>query len=169
MPLIEIGRWTVAVVFTALVAWASISDIKDRKIPNRCVLAIMALFVPWAVLSTGPWVLWALAAGAIALAIGVGLYALGMVGAGDAKMFAAVALFTGLDHLPLLGLLTALAGGAIALANMAAQPTRALVMLKMRGKGDFGRGIPYGVAIALAAAALVWSALLRLPLTAAAL
>jgi hypothetical protein len=36
-------------------------------------------------------------------------------------------------------------------------------MLKMRGKGDFGSGIPYGVAIAVAAAALVWADLLKIP------
>jgi hypothetical protein len=42
------------------------------------------------------------------------------------------------------------------------RPTRALTLINMKGKGDFGPGIPYGVAIAAAAAGLVWAGLLHL-------
>jgi hypothetical protein len=35
------------------------------------------------------------------------------------------------------------------------RPVRALVMFQMRGKGDFGRGVPYGVAIAIATAGIL--------------
>lgn len=163
MTLAEIGRWAVVSLFTAALGWAAVSDIRVRRIPNWTVLAILGLFGPWALMSTAAWVLWALAAGAIALAVGFGLYALGMVGAGDSKLFAVVALFAGLGHLPLLSLATALAGGAMAAVSLVARPRRAMVMLALRGKGDFGRGIPYGVAIAVAGALVVWSALLRLP------
>jgi len=48
-----------------------------------------------------------------------------------------------------------LVGGVIALASLLSRPTRAMVMLHMRGKGDFGRGIPYGVAIAIATICVV--------------
>jgi hypothetical protein len=34
--------------------------------------------------------------------------------------------------------------------SLAANPARALVMFQMRGKGEFERNIPYGVAIAVA-------------------
>ena len=34
----------------------------------------------------------------------------------------------------------------------------------LQGKGDFGRGVPYGVAIALAGAVVVWVTLLKLPI-----
>jgi prepilin peptidase CpaA len=165
MPLAEIARWAVAALFTAVLAWAAVSDIRVRKIPNGSVLALLALFAPWALLNTGPWVLWALAGGFIALAVSVGLYAAGIVGAGDSKMFAAVALFAGLTELPRLALVTALAGGVIAAISVASRPNRALVMLTLRGKGDFGRGIPYGVAIAIAGATLIWARLLGVPLT----
>ncbi len=163
MPLTEIARWAVAGLFTATLAWAAISDIRVRKIPNWTVLCILALFAPWATLSTGEWVLWALAAGAIALAVSVALYLTGVVGAGDSKLFAAAALFVGMGGLSRLAVYTALVGGVIALISFASRPRRAMVMVTMRGKGDFGRGIPYGVAIALAAAAIVWVALLRIP------
>jgi prepilin peptidase CpaA len=164
MPPTEGGEWVVAALFTALLAWAAFSDIKDRRIPNRTVVAILALFVPWAALHWGYWDAWALAAGAIALAIGVALYALRMVGAGDAKLFAAVALFAGLGHLLALGVATALAGGVVALISLAARPHRAMTMIILQGKGDFGRGVPYGVAIALAGAVVVWVTLLKLPI-----
>jgi prepilin peptidase CpaA len=165
MALTEVGRWAVAILFTGLLGWASISDIRVRKIPNWTVLAILGLFAPWAVLSTSHWVVWALAAGAIALIVSVILYMVGMVGAGDSKLFAAVALFVGMSHLPHLALGTALVGGAIAAVSILTRPRRAMVMLTMRGKGDFGRGIPYGVAIAAAAVAIVWINLLNLPIS----
>ncbi|MOA59566.1 hypothetical protein D3C78_1842200 [compost metagenome] len=50
----------------------------------------------------------------------------------------------------------------MALASFASRPRRALAMITLRGKGDWGRGIPYGVAIALAGAIGIWSSLLGL-------
>jgi prepilin peptidase CpaA len=51
--------------------------------------------------------------------------------------------------------LVALTGGVIALASLLARPVRAAVMFHMRGKGDFGRGVPYGVAIAIATMVII--------------
>jgi prepilin peptidase CpaA len=163
-PLLESGRLVVASLFTLVLGWAATSDIRTRTIPNRAVLGLVVLFLPWALLNWGVWDAEALLAGLIALTIGVVLYALGVVGAGDAKLFGAVALFSGLGHLLPLGLVTALVGGVIALASLAARPRRALMMVMFRGKGDFGRGIPYGVAIATAGGVVVWAALLGAPL-----
>jgi prepilin peptidase CpaA len=164
MPLIEIGHWVVAALLSVVLAWASVSDIRHRRIPNWTVLTVLGLFLPWALLSHGSWALWALAAGVIALVVSFALYAAGAFGAGDSKLFAAVALFAGLGHLAQLAVITALAGGLIAAVSLASRPRRALVMLTMRGKGDFGRGIPYGVAIAIGAAVVVWSSVLGFPL-----
>jgi prepilin peptidase CpaA len=164
MPLPELGRWIVAGLLTAVLAWAAVSDVRTRRIPNWTVLTVIGLFVPWAALHWGPWAAWALAAGLIALVVGVGLYAAKIVGAGDAKLFAAVALFVGFGDLMALGLATALAGGLVAAGSLASRPKRAMSMFILGGKGDFGPGIPYGVAIALAAAALVWATLLKYPI-----
>jgi prepilin peptidase CpaA len=163
-PTSEVARWVIAAVVTAVLAWAAVSDVRERRIPNRAVLIILILFLPWAAVHPLSSDLWALAAGAIALAATFGLYAAGVVGAGDSKLFAAVALFAGMSQLPLLALTTALVGGLIAVVSLAARPQRALVMLTLRGKGDFGRGVPYGVAIALAGAAVIWAVLMRAPL-----
>ena len=162
MSLVEIGRLSVAALLTGVLIWASITDIKDRKIRNVTVLTALILFLPWAVLSTGHAVVADLEAGAVALLAGVAIYSAGWLGAGDAKLFAASSLFIGLHGLPGLAVLTALAGGALAMISLFSRPTRAMTMVAMRGKGDFGRGIPYGVAIAIAAALLVWGGLLHL-------
>ena len=45
MSLIEIGRWAVAAVLTGLLIFASVSDVRSRRIPNWTVLAIGALFL----------------------------------------------------------------------------------------------------------------------------
>ncbi|HEY2177293.1 MAG TPA: prepilin peptidase [Caulobacteraceae bacterium] len=159
----EITRLAVAALLTAVLAWAAISDVRQRRIPNWTVLAVIGLFVPWAVAHAWTWDAWALGAGAVALLLSFGLYAAGLIGAGDSKLFAACALMVGIGDLAWLTLATAVAGGVIALISLVSRPTRALVMINMRAKGDFGRGIPYGVAIAAAATALVWLAVLKLP------
>jgi len=161
MPFPEIATWTVATALTALLISASVSDFRRRQIPNAIVLAILVVFIPWAVLHWGAWAAWALLGGVISLAIGLVLYAMKLLGGGDAKLFAAVALFAGLEHLLALAAATALVGGAIAVVSLALQPRRALSMFILRGKGDFGRGIPYGVAISLAATLIVWAGILR--------
>jgi len=164
MSVTELCRWAIAALLTGVLGWASFRDIRDRKIPNWTVLAVLALAVPWMALNPVTWDLWALGAGGLALLISFALYSTGVVGAGDSKLFAAVALFAGMAHLLTLALATAIAGGAIAAVSLGSRPRRALVMLTMRGKGDFGRGIPYGVAIAIGAALVVWAALLKLSL-----
>jgi prepilin peptidase CpaA len=159
VPLPEIVRYCVATAFTGVLAWASVSDIRSRRIPNAAVLALIGLFVPWAAADMGATALSSLAAAGIALVIGVGLYAFKVVGAGDSKLFTAVALFAGMDYLLYFGVATALAGGLIAGISLAARPQRALVMFTLRGKGDYGSGVPYGVAIAIGGILVIWGML----------
>jgi prepilin peptidase CpaA len=78
------------------------------------------------------------------------MYFFRVLGAGDSKLLTVVTLFVGWAQFPRFLVLVALAGGAIAAVSLVLRPTRALVMFQMRGKGDYGRGIPYGVAIAIA-------------------
>jgi prepilin peptidase CpaA len=150
-----------AAAASVILAWAAVSDVQKRIIPNLSVLALLGVFLAWAVLVLGfgqPLVS-ALAAAAIAFVVTFALYAFKVIGAGDSKLFAAAALFCGLGYLPLFALATVLAGGVIAAVSLAARPNRAAVMLAMRGKGDWGRGIPYGVAIAIGAALVMWGSI----------
>lgn len=150
-----------AAAASLILAWAAVSDVRKRIIPNVSVLALLVLFLPWAVLvlGFGHALASALEAAAIAFAATFALYAFKVIGAGDSKLFAAAALFFGLGYLPLFALATALAGGCIAAISLAARPRRTAVMLAMGGKGDWGRGVPYGVAIAIGAAVVLWGSI----------
>ena len=159
MSLIDIVRFTIAAIATAVLAWAAVSDIRSRRIPNWCVAALLVLYLPWAVIGGWPGALSGLEAASIGLAVTFALYAFKILGAGDSKLFAACALFAGMGFLPYLALATSLVGGLVALVSIVSRPNRALVMLTMRGKGDFGRGVPYGVAVAAAAAVVIWAPL----------
>jgi prepilin peptidase CpaA len=157
VPLTDGLRFIVAVAFTLVIAYAAFSDIKSRRIPNWTVIAVIGLFVIWAGIDGGRGAVSALEAAGVALVVSVALYAFKIMGAGDSKLFTAVALFAGMGYLPLLIVATTLAGGVIALVSLASRPQRAMVMFSMRGKGDWGRGVPYGVAIAVGGALIVWA------------
>jgi prepilin peptidase CpaA len=148
-----------AALLSGILICVAVSDIIDRRIPNAAVVAVVALFALWVLADRGASLGTGLAAAGIGFAVGFVLYLLRVMGAGDVKLFAAVALFTGLGHLHLFALATVLAGGAMAVVTMAARPRRALVMFTLKGRGDFGRGIPYGVAIAVGGLVAVWGAL----------
>jgi prepilin peptidase CpaA len=159
MPHPDAAHLAVAAVLSALLSWAAVNDILNRRIPNLSVLAVIGLYPIWLAIGPGAGVISALEAAGIGFAAGFGLYYFNVMGAGDVKLFAAAALFVGLGHLALYALATVLSGGAIALISLAARPRRAAVMFALRGKGDFGRGIPYGVAIAFGAGLVVWGSL----------
>jgi prepilin peptidase CpaA len=156
----EILRYVVAAGLTGVLVWAAVTDAIWRKIPNVAVLAVMALFVVWAIVGRGEGLAPAVGAAALALVVGYVLFATKVMGGGDAKLFAATTLFAGFAYLPVLVLVTALSGGVMAVVSLASRPRRALVMWNLKGQGDFGRGIPYGVAIAAGGIVMIWGALL---------
>ena len=134
--------------FAAAMLVSAVLDIRSRRLPNWLNLAIALGFLPWAWLSGLAWGDFAihLAVGLVVLGIGFGLYAAGVIGGGDAKMAAAVALWIGLalePDLPLLRffLLMALAGGVLAVIALVWQS------VKKRRLTD---PLPYGVAIGVA-------------------
>lgn len=149
MPLAEIARWAVAGLFVVSLLVAGLSDIRTRRIPNWTVIAILLAFVAWAFVGPQVSVTSALAAFGIALVVTVPMYLFKVVGAGDSKLFTAVALFAGLKLLSLFALGTVLIGGAIALGMMVANPKLIMRGLTVKGRGE-KHGIPYGVPIALA-------------------
>lgn len=147
MPLIEVARWVVAGLLASVLVVACVTDIKQRIIPNWTVATVIGLYVPWVFIGQSASVPLSLAAAAIALLATVPFCAFGLLGPGDSKLFTAVALFVGLGKLVELSLATAMAGGVLALVMILSHPTRALVLLSMRGRANFGQNVPYGVAI----------------------
>jgi len=147
----------VLVALPLLLAAAAGWDIASFTIPNFLNLALIAVFAVFA-FSAGlsfSAIGWHLLAGIAALAIGFTLFALGHIGGGDAKLFAAVVLWLGLkDCLPY-ALLASLFGGGLALCLMLFRqwPLPAFLMrygwiVKLH---DNKAGIPYGVALAAGA------------------
>jgi prepilin peptidase CpaA len=164
MPLVEIARWTVLVFLTLVLGYAAAVDVKERRIPNWTVLAVAGLFVGWAVIGPSVSLVGSLAAAVIVFIFTVGLYLLKVVGAGDSKLVTAVALFIGLQHLLVFALMMSVVGGMIALFMLATSPRRVLVIIQTRGEVGFGRSVPYGAAIALAAVATLVPQVTGVPL-----
>lgn len=149
----------VLMVFPALLALAAGWDIASYTIPNRIPLAIAAAFTVFALAAGfgGAQFGLHLAAGLVALAAGFAMFAAGYIGGGDAKLFAATALWFGFHDLPAYALTAAVLGGGLTLAILLARRMPLPAGLVRQGwiarLHDPRAGIPYGVA--LAAGALV--------------
>jgi prepilin peptidase CpaA len=133
---------------------AAAYDATTLTIPNWISLALVALFPILAVVAGLSWSDAGIhaAIGFGALLIGMGLFAMRVIGGGDAKMFAAVALYMGASSVGAYVFMVALAGGAIAclilLARGLALSPLAARLSWLRGLASIGNGLPYGIAIA---------------------
>ena len=151
MPLpIDAIRWTIILLTCVTLAVAGLSDILHRRIPNLAVFVTVTLFIAWYFISPSASLLSSLGAALAVFLCGFTLFSFKIIGAGDSKLATAVALFAGLHGLPQFVVYMALVGGVLALCMLAAQPTSVMVMLHTRGRGQAYRGVPYGVAIAIA-------------------
>jgi len=127
-----------------MLLWAAVIDILTRRIANSLNLAI-ALMAPlfWWATGIDPW---PDAAIRVAVAMAVFLlfalaFQIGMMGGGDVKLAAALALWFPPGATVLLIVLMSLAGGALTV----------IVMIEHKIKKTEGRPeVPYGVAIAFA-------------------
>jgi prepilin peptidase CpaA len=124
---------------------AGIEDARIREISNWKNAAIALLALPWwFAMGLSPWPDMAIQLG-VALAV-FALFAaafqFGMMGGGDVKMIAALALWFPFDQLVTLLIIMSLAGGAITLVM--------LVEKWVRRRSEQPE-IPYGIAIAIAA------------------
>ncbi len=148
-------------VFPALLAVAAGWDVASFTIPNRVQLAIVAAFVGFALAAGMPAgdFGWHLLSAAIALAVSFALFAVGYIGGGDAKLFAAVALWLGWDALPAYAIFATLSGGVLALVLITLR--RWPLPAFLAGEGWIARlherdaGMPYGVALAAGALLLL--------------
>ncbi|MCR5873482.1 prepilin peptidase [Phenylobacterium sp. J426] len=149
-----------ALALPALVIVAAVKDVTSFTIPNWISLALAAAFAPAALAAGLPLtdVGVHLAVGLGALVAGMVLFALRWIGGGDAKLFAAAALWLGLAGLPSFLLATAVAGGGLSLLVlwMRRPLFRPVVLMGpswVVRLAEPKEGIPYGVAIAVGALA----------------
>ena len=132
--------------FAVLLVAAALCDIRKFTIPNRLNAAI-ALLYPAHVMSSPETVDWMMAVviAACVLLVCAGLFALGGMGGGDAKMLAATTLWAGPAMAFPFIFITTLAGGALSLvvwARVRFGPAIGLSFIETRPV------VPYGVAIA---------------------
>jgi len=87
------------VVFPFCMLFAAISDMLSMTIANRVSVLLVVVFALVAPLTGMEWAAygWHFAAGALVLAVTFGLFAMGGMGGGDAKLLAATAVWMGLN------------------------------------------------------------------------
>lgn len=147
----------ILILFPGLMALAASMDIFTMTISNRISIALIAGFVPAALLIGMPLPdmgMHALAGGAM-LIVGFALFCCRFIGGGDAKVFAASALWIGWEHLLAYGIAMSIIGGLFTLAILMwrTQPLPVFLIGETwverlhRPRGD----IPYGVAISAGA------------------
>lgn len=147
--------------FPALVILGGVRDLVSYRIPNWVSLALLAAFIPTALLGLAAGASLStlglhLAVGATALVAGVVMWSLRWIGGGDAKLFAAAALWIGWPAAGVYLAVTGLAGGALAvlLLQMRAPILRRYVLagpVWFTRLAEPGESVPYGVAIAAGA------------------
>jgi prepilin peptidase CpaA len=137
------------IALAAILVVAAVVDVRTFTISNRLNLTV-ALLAPvyWASVALSPWpgIATQLAAGAAVFALLAAAFYAGMMGGGDVKLAAALALwFPPLATIKFLVIMS-LAGGVVTLVVVAVHRAR-----KRQGRPE----IPYGVAIAFGGLAIL--------------
>ena len=152
----EAPAWLVAALLI-LLALAAIEDGWRMRISNLLVLAIAATGIGAMINAAIGWQAWEpLVAAAAILAVGTPLFARGWMGGGDVKLLSASALWFMLNGSWRMLAAVAVAGGIVALIAILVRlfrfsdAARERVAMLQRGKG-----VPYGIAVALGVAATV--------------
>ncbi len=161
---LQIGLPMIAIAFLVASAY---TDLKDRIIPNRFSLSLFLLFPAYTM--TGPIsvdVLSHLSWGMLSLLILLPLFAYGKMGGGDVKLIAATATWCGPISGPEFIILTALAGGAMALLVL----SPVIRIFLIWGQAVLGLStvslipeketLPYGVAISIGGVFAIYQAYL---------
>jgi len=158
--MLHLAQAVLVAVFAALLIVAALGDLTTYRIRNWIPLAMIAAFAA-AAPATGlglPVMGLHLGVGAAALVLGMVMFALGWIGGGDAKLFAAAALWLGWPAALTFGAVTCIAGGALAMGLLALRSgyLRPFVVTGpawVNRLAEPGENVPYGVAIAIGALA----------------
>lgn len=144
---------------------AVVTDLVRLRIPNAITLGVAGLFLVKAMLglADGPVILH-VAIGGVVLLVGFAAFALRIIGGGDAKLIAALALWFGPQDVAGFLAMTGIVGGGLALLLIL---VRRMVVITIPA-GDMGSlpppyslldpkaPLPYAVPIAFAALWLIW-------------
>lgn len=144
-------------IFPVLMAFAASSDLLTMRIANWLVILVVLSYVGLAQLVGIGWdqIAWATVAAAAVLAVAFAFFAFGWIGGGDAKLAAATSLWIGLTLMLQYLIYAALLGGGLTLLILALR-RYPLPGWLARHKWidrlhDPKSGVPYGIALAIAA------------------
>jgi prepilin peptidase CpaA len=138
-------------------ALGAMTDLVSFRIPNWISLASVALFFAAALIGGMGWAEmgWHVLVGFGALVAGMVFFAAGMIGGGDAKFFAAGALWMGPAYILKYCFVFALIGGGVAALLIVARSPRVAMALNHLPYSakllNSKSGLPYGVALGLGA------------------
>jgi prepilin peptidase CpaA len=145
------------VVFPFCMVYAAISDMVSMTIANRVSVILVVVFAIAAPLTGMDWATygWHFAAGGIVLAVTFGMFAIGAMGGGDAKLLSATAIWMGLSiELLQYLVLGAVIGGVLSLFVIIYRRSPLSTFtghnMFLRHFADQKVGVPYGVALGAA-------------------
>ncbi|MEC5319383.1 prepilin peptidase [Brenneria populi subsp. brevivirga] len=172
----DYAHWLKTLLLAVCLLWCACSDLLTRRMPNRAIWLLLAgwlIFSLTDLLNTGEpdmamlrQTLWALPGAALVLMSGFLLFLTGRFGAGDVKLMSVLCLWVGYGHQIVFVMITALAGGVLALGlpllnTVSAAVAMGIQMANRMFKSrlpvppalptDLSQGIPYGIAIAFGA------------------
>lgn len=154
-------------VFVVLVVLACVNDVRSRRIPNNLVAVTALTGIAFSLMRFSPLEGLLLALGGLALGflIWIGFYAVGVLGAGDVKFFAAAAAWLGPAGAWRASLVAAVAGGLLAVVYLLRESKLKLALhriallplarsievraLQDMSKEEARRQLPYGVALGI--------------------
>ena len=155
-PVAGIAPHALVAALALLLVAAIATDVRARVIPNRLNLAIALLALPWWWVNGfgGGAILVQLTLFAGAFTVFTGAFAIGMMGGGDVKMIAALALWLPPTIFVEMLVWMALGGGVLTLGMLIAHKVRS---------GAGRPEIPYGVAISAATLMVLANDILTAP------
>ena len=147
---------SIFVVFPFCMVFAAVSDMLSMTIANRVAVLLVATFALVVPFTGMDWAAygWHFAAGGIVLVATFGLFALGGMGGGDAKLMSATAVFLGFNMQLLEYLVvSAFLGGLLTFAILFFRSSALAVFTSrnvfLRHFADDGVGVPYGIALGI--------------------
>lgn len=149
----------IPVLMTASVltgAAGAVGDVLHRRLPNWLCLLVAIVCAAWTALSLGlPDLGWAALHAVCGLLVGMALFAMGAIGAGDAKFYAALAFAVPIDRgLAMIGWMSAAGLGMLVIMMIGRRIGSA------RASSDEQWTVPYGVAIYLGFIGAIWPRIL---------
>ena len=144
-------------IFPVLMAYAASSDLLTMRIANWLVVLVVLAYLGLALLLHIPFeqIGWAAVAAVAVLVVAFAFFAFGWIGGGDAKLVSATAMWVGTTVMLQYLIYAALLGGALTLVILAFRrypmPDWLLRHKWVDRLHDTKSGVPYGIALAIAA------------------